>query len=158
MRFQIQSLSEMLKGHLVNDDNLHRIAISNLDDQEKNLIRWWCDHYRQPPKPLNDYTVEELYIERLEHYYSRKPDRIREFLDRDAKEDDWDGRFDDETEEAIRRQQVKNKVDLSKYQQDSSDISDEEAQRIVDNLGRHLPGSKTTVASLEDDDFDDEFE
>jgi hypothetical protein len=149
----------MLKGQLVNNDNLHRIAISNLEDQEKSLVRWWCDHYRQPPKPLDDYTVEELYIERLEHYYSKKPERIKEFLDREAKE--WDGGFDDETEKEIARFSKGKTVDLTKYQKDSSDLSDEAAQRIIDNLGMHLPGSKVTTAqpSYDDnDDFDDEFE
>lgn len=162
MQTRLKNLSEMLKGRLVNNDNLHRIAISNLDNDEKKLIRWWCDHYKQPPKPLNDYTFEELYIEHLEHYYSRNPDKIADFFARHNQDDEeWDGKFDDETEQRINAYWSKRSSGaIKKYQKDDRQYSDEEIKEIVDSLGKNLPGSKVVKSNpiMGDDEFDDLFD
>ena len=76
---------------LVNADNLHRVAISNLDDQERALTRWWCNKYRTPPKPLEDYTLEEIFVEHLEDFYERDPRAAKDFLRSVRKEEEWDG-------------------------------------------------------------------
>jgi len=152
---RIKTLSEMLKGRLVNNDNLHLIAISNLKDHEKRLIRWWCDHYRQPQKPLDEYTVEELFIEQLECYYSKNPEKMFEFLASQEPEDEWDGHFDEETERRIQRWN-RSKFDISKYQSDES-VSDEEAERIIASLGRNLPGSRMNYLPSSGD-FEDDFD
>ena len=152
---RIKTLSEMLKGRLVNNDNLHLIAISNLKDHEKRLIRWWCDHYRQPQKPLDEYIVEELFIEQLECYYSKNPEKMFEFLASQEPEDEWDGHFDEETERRIQRWN-RSKFDISKYQSDES-VSDEEAERIIASLGRNLPGSRMNYLP-NSGDFEDDFD
>lgn len=148
----------MLKGRLVNNDNLHLIAISNLKSDEKQLIRWWCDHYRQPQKALDDYTFEELFIEQLEHYYSKNPDKVSEFFSRRKPEEEWDGQFDEKTEKEIQRRLKKRpQVDISKYQSDRV-VSDEEADRIIASVGKSLPGSKIRHSPrITEDEFEEQF-
>jgi len=154
---QIKTLSEMLKGRLVNNDNLHLIAISNLKDNEKRLIRWWCDHYRQPRKPLDEYTIEELFIEQLECYYSKNPEKISEFLalQKEEMEEEWDGRFDEETEKKIQIWS-RSKFDISRYQS-KEPVSDEDADKIIASVGRNLPGSKIDYLPS-GGDFEDHFD
>jgi len=116
-----------LKNQLLDNDNLHRIAISNTKDTEKRLIRWWCNHYKQPPKQLDEYTIEELFIEQLEEYYIRYPEKIEEFLGsvNQKQEDDWDGSLDPEMEKVIKKRLGKVKVDISKYQNENDkDLTD----------------------------------
>jgi hypothetical protein len=152
----------MLKGRLVNNDNLHRIAISNLNNDEKKLIRWWCDRYKQPPKQLDDYTFEELYVEQLEHYYSKNPDKISDFFAKNSQEEEaeWDGRFDGETERRISSFWSKRKSGtIKKYQTDNREYSDEEIEKMLGSVGKHLPGSKTTVEKpIDEEEFDDLFD
>ena len=157
-KVQLKNLSEMLKDKIKNNDNLHRIAISNLRNDEKRLIRWWCNHYRTPPKPLDDYTLEEIFIEQLENHYLKHPDEMINFLPSPIEVDDWDGEFSEETEKQLAKMwsRVKTKkVDLSRYQK--GDVSDEEAEEIISNLGKNLPNSKKNIP-VTDDEFDDFFE
>lgn len=149
-----------------NTDNLHRIAISNLEDPERMLVRWWTRKYRQPIKQFDDHTWEELFIEKLEDFYSENPAEIEKFLknERTAEEEEWDGTVPDEEARARRAERAGGPVDLSKYQKDSKDYSDAEVSQIVDNLGKNLPGSRTVkkeepkiVSTLGGDEIEDTF-
>jgi len=163
----------------VGTDNLHRIAISNLEDPERLLVRWWARKYRQPQKPFEDHTWEEIFIEQLEDYYAANPVEADRFLAESGvsaqveDDDDWDGTVPHETENARRAKQAHIKtaghVDLSKYQKDDHKYSDAEVSQIIDNLGKNLPGSRAAkkaktapketkaVQTLGGDEFDDLF-
>jgi hypothetical protein len=143
---------------LVNADNLHRVAISNLGDQERALTRWWCNKYRTPPKPLEDYTLEEVFVEHLEDFYERDPRAAQSFLRSVRKEEDWDGNHAVEVERELQARWVKinrrkgidpNKT-LAKYQTESDkEMTTEDFNKIMASVGKNLPGSKTT-RSFED--------
>lgn len=140
-------------------DNFHRIAISNLEDKERELMRWWCKKYRQPLKPLEDMTLEEIYVEHLEDFYERNPEAIAEFNGQKIDEDDWDGKLPPETEARLKKFHEKHKVDLSKYKTAGDEnLSDEECAAILDKVGRDLPGSKVAGPQLRDEEFDENFE
>lgn len=137
---------------LVNADNLHRVAISNLKDQERSLTRWWCKKYRTPPKPLEDYTLEEIFVEHLEDFYERDPRAAQSFARSVRKEEEWDGTSSLETERELQARWAKiNKrkgIDpaktLAKYQTESDkEMTSEEFDRIMATVGKNLPGSKT---------------
>lgn len=144
---------------LVNADNLHRVAISNLDDQERSLTRWWCNKYRTPPKPLEDYTLEEIYVEHLEDFYERDPRAAKSFLGSVRKKEDWDGNHAVETERELQARWAKihkrkgidtDKV-LAKYQTEADKaMTSEDFTKIMATIGKNLPGSKT-VRTFEDD-------
>ena len=135
---------------LLNADNLHRIAISNLSNNEHALRRWWHKKYRIPPKQIEDYTEEELYVEHLEDYYSANPKAIQEFLASSVKVDDWDGEIDPELErETLKRLERFNKrrdIDIKKYQTEGdTDLSDEAVAAILASVGKDLPGSRRAL-------------
>lgn len=124
-----------------NNDNLHRIAISNLRDHERRIIRWWVKKYNQPVKPLEEHTIEELVIEMLEDYYETNPQEIEKFLSHDAGVQDWDGTMPDEHESRMKKVWAKKpQVDLSAFK-DEHALTEEEEAEILANLGRNLPGS-----------------
>ena len=88
-----------------NNRNLHRIAISNLQDHEKRIVRWWCNKYKVPVKPLEDHTMEELLVEMLEDYYERHPQEIERFYDEESAQQEigWDGRMSDQYESDMKK-------------------------------------------------------
>ena len=159
----------LLRVEGFNNDNLHRIAISNLQDHERQVFRWWCKKYRTPQKPLGEHTIEELMIEMLEDYYERHPQEIERFLDNTAQEPEWDGSTSPEYEAQIRARLEKiNKkmgVDIKKFQSDV-ELSEVEVRNILDNLGKDLPGSrnmtkrkgeKNQAVLGNDDEFEESF-
>ena len=152
---QLKNLSEMLQGKMLNNDNLHRVAISNIQNTERRLIRWWCNRYKQPPKPLEEYTLEELMIEQLEEYYINNPEKIDEFKGLvDSSVDDWDGTISPELEEMIRSKA--NKVDISKYQtENDKNLSDEEVEKITRSVWglklRDIEQDNSAISSDESD-------
>jgi hypothetical protein len=150
-------------GVVKSADNFHRIAISNLSNRERGLVRWWCKKYRQPQKPLEEMFLEEIYVEHLEDYYERNPEAIAEFKgERPVDEDDdWDGKLPPETEAKLKKFHSKHKVDLSKYKTNGDEnLTDEQCRVILDRVGRSLPESsfKTEVPADSTEEFDDNFE
>lgn len=143
-------------------DNLHRIAISNINDSAYVLKRWWRKKYRQPPKPLDDYTYEELYIEYLEDFYLKNPDEIERFenaLDL-KREDGWDGKHNDEVERDVQRRLKKIKqadpAIIEKYRTYDEDMTKEEFDSMLESVGKNLPGSRTKK-KVDTDEFNDVF-
>jgi hypothetical protein len=138
---------------LVNDDNLHRIAIENLNDGLHALKRSWHKRWNQPPKALDDYTIEELLIESYEDYYLRHPQEADRFLNSvnlgSSDDDEWLERQIKESErEGIEANDV-----IKKYQTEGDEeMSDEECAKILSSVGKRLPGSGTRI------DMNDEFE
>lgn len=165
-----KSLSERIQHLQQTNDNLHRIAISNLQDHERRTIRWWCKKYRTPLKPLEEHTIEELVIEMLEDYYDEKPEEILRFQESllvESGETLWDGRMSGEYEKQVgarlKKLNAKRGIDISKYQSED-ELSNDEVQNILDNVGRDLPKSRAltkkgvvTPPSLGDGEFEDEF-
>ena len=152
-------------------DALHVVAIGNLKDEERTLKRWWCKKYQTPEKPLEDYRLEELYVEYLEDYYERNPKAAEEFLRRvrglTKIDTEWDGTSAPGVEEAAAKvfERVRKKrganFDLSKFQS-QDEISDADEKKILDQLGRKLPGSSVTregplPPALGDGEFEEEF-
>lgn len=143
------------------NDNLHRIAISNLSDGERSLRRWWEKKYKTPHKEYEDHTVEELLVQMFEDYYDQNPAEIQRFVLRSNVEE-WDGRMSKEHDERMKKR-FGNTAVLKKYQ-DFKPITEEEEQRILDSLGRNLPGSKFVrdlgggeKSVRQTDEFEDEF-
>jgi len=135
-----------------NSDNLHRIAISNITvNTETKISRWWSEKFRTPMKPFLEHTTEELVIMFLEDHYEKNPIEMQKFLAPAPEEGEWDGKMPVEYERVMeakmKKIQEKNKVDLSKYQ-DEKPVSQEEEDRILKNLG--LPQDKG--------EFEDNFE
>jgi hypothetical protein len=143
----LKSLTWLLRHHLsdFNNDNLHRIAISNLRDGERAIRRWWDRKY-QPSRSFEDSTIEEHLIEMLEDFYERNPDDVGKF---ESQEEHWDGRMPEKYEKDIQsRLKKRRQIDLARYQ-DKAPLTEEEEKKILDSLGQNLPGSK--------DEFEDEF-
>jgi len=157
---RLRKPSSQLNRRLLNADNLHRIAISNLNDHEHQLKKWWHQKYRVPPKPVDDYTVEELYVEYLEDFYERHPEEIAAFDKARSGAEEWDGsekfRGEDEALALLKRvrQRQGKTVDLSKYK--TEDVSDEEFEKIVASVGKSKR-PKLKVPLLGEDEFEDDF-
>lgn len=140
--------------------NLHRIAISNLEDEYLRIKRWWHKKYRKPRRDFEEHTIEELVIEMLEDFYERNPAEIQKFLN--GSEEEWDGSTSEEYERSIRKRAQKiwdrNKVDLSKWQT-KTEVGDEEEKKILDDLGKNLLGSsrKINQAPVVEGEFDEDF-
>lgn len=152
----------LLSNEGFNNDNLHRIAISNLQDHERQVIRWWCKKYRTPQKPFGEHTMEELIVEMLEDFYERNPQEIGKFVARSLEEPEWDGTMPPEYEAEIQKRLEKinkrQRIDIEQFRSDE-ELSDEEAQKIIDNLGRNLPRSRMMTKKDEADTIsEDEFE
>lgn len=152
----------LLSNEGFNNDNLHRIAISNLQDHERQVIRWWCKKYRTPQKPFGEHTMEELIVEMLEDFYERNPQEISKFVARSLEEPEWDGTMPPEYEAEIQKRLEKinrrQRIDIEQFKSDE-ELSDEEAQKIIDNLGRNLPRSRMMTKKDEADTMlEDEFE
>lgn len=173
---KFKQLSELLRGIHFSNHNLHRIAISNLADGDRRLIRWWCKKYRTPIKPLFDYTSEELLIEYLEDFYDNNPIEIERFMHGEASldADDWDGRMPDDYEREIKAKLAsKRQINVEQFKSDEVLTPDQE-RAIMDNLGRNLPRSKAAnkpsnnpnkttirggepIAVLGDDEVEEDF-
>jgi hypothetical protein len=109
---------------------------------------------------------EELVIEMLEDFYEAQPAEVHKFLlTEDAREHgDWDGRISSEHEERMQKVWKKKKqVDLSKYQS-KEELTSEQEEQILANLGRGVPGSKVVtkkgneVTLGKDDEFEEKFD
>jgi len=70
-------------------------------------------------------------------------------------EEEWDGRFDEETEKKIQIWS-RSKFDISRYQS-KEPVSDEDADKIIASVGRNLPGSKIDYLPS-GGDFEDHFD
>jgi len=162
------NLSKLLEGFEYSNDNLHRIAISNIADGERTLQRWWQRKYKTSIRHFNDYVREELVIEMLEDFYDNNRTEIDRFYDslekeKIAKEAEWNGSVSPEYEAEIQKRISKfKKVDLSAFQSEKDkELSKEDEDKILNNLGRNLPKSKMAkekgVALLGSDEFDEEF-
>lgn len=174
-------LSKPQERPLNSADNLHRIAISNLDDTERSLKRWWCNKYRIPPKPLDEYTFEEIFLEHLEDHYEKNPEAVREFhRDQSVQNrEEWDGEVSPEAERELQSRwekiNRKNGVTLAKYQTEGDEeMTSEDFQKIFNSLGRKpseinkakkfVPGSSKIEVSgsktkkiVSDDEFEDDY-
>jgi hypothetical protein len=156
-------LSFLLRHHLADftNDNLHRIAISNLQDGHRDLERWWANKYSIPLKAFDEHTLEELLVEKFEDYYKQNPDEISRFeaLAEQTKDEDWDGSTSTEHERGIAKWlSKKKKVDLTKYQSEEQ-LTEEEEKKILGSLGFNLPKS-SRIVNLNGDgkgEFEDDF-
>lgn len=158
---RLKKLGFLLRNDLQHftNDNLHHIAISNLDDGQKALERWWADKYKRPIRDFDDHTIEELLVEMYEDYYRKNPTEIQRFIDSTTQaQEEWDGRMSDEHESHMRARWAKKpKLDLSKWQ-DDRELTEEEERKIFDSIGRNLPGSRKTINMGEDDGgFNEDF-
>ena len=162
-RLKVLNLDEVLKDLEATNDNLHRIAISNVTDGDRVLARWWTKKYSTPIKPYSEHTNEELIIEMLEDYYDQNRGEIDRFLDslHDRTHGEWDGRTSEEYEAQIQKRLSKfKKVDISKYQSDKDkELNQEEEENIIASLGRNLPKSKTIQNNVDvgKDEFEETF-
>lgn len=119
-------------------DNLHLIAISNVDDTQRRIERWWEKKYRKPLVPYLEHTQEELYVKYLEDYYERNPEEAERFLNSLHNVPEWDGTMDEEHERQMQaRWKKKKQIDLTQFQSDK-ELTEEEEQAILDNLGKNL--------------------
>jgi len=153
-------LARFLKQKQRNNQNLHLIAISNLEDPEISLKRWWHKKHRHPQRSYGDYTYEELVIEQLEDFYEAHPQEIERMLANiGASSDDWDGTMSSQYEEQVKKRHgrffEKNKVDLSKWKSDEA-LDEDDEKSLIENLGRSLPRSEFRKTLL-DEEFEDDF-
>ena len=162
-----KSLSWILRNQDLKDsDSLHLAAIANLKDNERILERWWCKKYKKPLKDFADHVYEELFVEMLEDYYEANPAEIEKFITsrNDQVASEWHGETSDEYESQIKGRLEKiNKrlgVDISKYQ-DDEELTPEQEQEILDNLGKDLPKNNIKPNKgevvLGKEEFDEEF-
>jgi len=157
---QLRDLTERLRGKLKSNDNLHFIAIENIKDEALLLRKWWHKKYRIPPKPLDEYTYEELFIEQLEDYYLGDASRVETFLSSVGQgKDEWDGEAPPEVEQTLEKRRENSKGRIDKYKTEDEEISEEEFNKMMDNVGYNLPGSKKTVdqGSAMSDEFEETF-
>lgn len=149
---QAQRLQRLFSSQELKNTNLHLVAISNLQNHERRVIRWWCKKYRTPEKPLGDHTMEELLVEYLEDYYENNPKEIQKLLNSIiAETSEWDGSVSADYESSMQKRLSKiKKVDLSKWQSDE-ELSPEQEEDIIASLGRNLKKSSQ-------DEFEEEFQ
>lgn len=142
-----------------NTDNLHLIAISNINSPKRKMERWWEKKYKSPLRQYEDHTIEELIVEYLEDFYDNNPQEIDRFLDSLANQDqeEWNGKMSEDHERAMQARWKKTRqIDLSKFQSDEQ-LSPEEEKALLDNLGKTVP-LKIKVKNVEvDEEFDDNF-
>ena len=105
---------------------------------------------------LEEHTYEELMIEMFEDYYDKNPIEADRFMaGADGLISDWDGRMPDYYNEVVQKELGeffdKNKVDISRYQSEE-ELTSEEEQAIIDNLGKNLPKSKIISPSSPKED------
>jgi hypothetical protein len=165
---KVLNFHKLLEGVKLSNDNLHRIAISNIVHGERTLERWWQKKYKTSIKHFDDCTREELIIEMLEDFYDNNRTEIDRFYDSLEREKlasfkEWDGKTDDEYEIEIQKRLSKfKKIDLSAFQSDKDrELTEEEEASIFNSLGRNLPKStkkeEKSLLTLGSDEFDEEF-
>lgn len=135
-------------------DNLRLVAISNIRGNNEQALRiWWHRKYGIPPKPIDDYTFEELLIEYFEDFYVEHPDKADEFMQGVVAIRSVGSEVDMTVPESVKRILAKRKkdVDLSKYKTaGDEDLTDEQCQAIFDSI----KGIKQIGPNREiDDDF-----
>lgn len=132
---KLKSLQSVFNRLDYNDNNFHRIAISNLNTPSRQIERWWEDKFQKPSKAFEDYTEEELYIMMLEDYYEKNPKEADRFMGHS--DEDWDGEIDSEHERAMqdRIEDIQKPYDLSRWQ--SNDDYDE--VDLVKDLEKSFP-------------------
>lgn len=154
----------------VDDEAYHRIALDNLLDPQHVLERAWRVRYHQPPKPLADYTVEELYVEALEDHYAAHPKEAdaRRLVHAQGAPvvfgtagAEWDGRLPDEVERARqaywerrRAQHPHTQVDLTRFQSDV-EMTPEKARAYLAQVGQTAPAAATPDQAA--GEFEEEF-
>lgn len=167
-----ETLRELVEVR-VDDQQYHRIAVSNLDDPVHALERHWRERYRVPARGLSDYTLEELYVEFLEDYYAVHPkeaDALRLAMaaeepvvsvTRDA--EGWDGRLPDAVEQERqaywrRRQEQRPylKVDLEQFRS-TEEMTPEKARGYFERVGRGGAAVKSPAPTLGAGEFKEEF-
>jgi len=143
---KLRNLNWIARHTHYNEDNFHRIAISNLSDSRKKMQRWWENKYQTYSKSFEDHTEEEIYILMLEEYYDTNPSQIERFWE-SVGSDEWDGETDAEYEREI-KQRLKNikgaNVDISRFQSEKEVDVD-----IMESLRSSFPS---------EDEIDDEFD
>lgn len=155
---RMEQLSRLLDGFEPSYDNLHRIAISNLEGENFDswARSWWESKFRQPLKAYDDHTMEELAIKIFEDFYRKNPEEIKKFQMGEIK-DDWDGTVDAEHEkqikERIKKIDQRNRVDIKKYQSDKV-LTEEEEKKILLSLGQKVEDKRMLIG---DDEFEDVF-
>ena len=159
---RIKPLSFLLRNDVqnFNNDNIHLIAISNINDGERSMERWWERKYKAPLKAYEDHTFEEILVEMFEDYYEKNPAEAQKFIQNIVTkgQDEWEGQMSDE-HEAEMQKRFANPELLKKYQSEK-ELTEEEEKKLLDSLGRNLPGSKVTRDLSGGDgsgEFDDEF-
>ena len=148
MSVKVKSLAWILRNQAptFNHDNLHRIAISNLNDSRRRQERWWAKKYG-PLKQYDEHTDEEIWIEMLEDFYEAHPVEIQRFLDSEhvRKVGEWDGRVSNDHEKAMKAYwDKKKKIDISAFQSDEN-LTPEQEAKILADLGMNLPKSKRVI-------------
>lgn len=151
-RLKIKNLNYLLRNHrpYFNHDNLHRIAISNLDDSTRRQERWFAKKYQKPVKDYHDHHEEDLWVEMLEDFYDAHPVEIHRFMEAESARtnDGWDGRMSSDYEKQIKQKLEKinnrNGVDISKYQSDEK-LTQEQEDKILADLGTRLPKSRKVI-------------
>lgn len=151
-RLKIKSLTYLLRNHspYFNHDNLHRIAISNLDNGRRRQERWFSKKYQKPLKEYEDHHEEELWIEMLEDFYDAHPVEIHRFMEAESARtnDGWDGRMSSEYEKQIKQKlqriNERNGVDISKYQSGEK-LTQAQEEKILADLGMNLPKSRKVI-------------
>lgn len=106
----------------------HLIAITNIEDTQHRLSKWWHKKYGIPPKSLEDHTIEELFIEQLEDFYEANPEEIGKLKEMMlVEDDDWDGTMSDEHEKKMKKFAERvGHVDLTRFQKKSEDNKSDE--------------------------------
>lgn len=142
-------------------DNLRFIAISNLrTENERTLRAWWHRKYQIPPKPIDDYTFEELLIEYFEDFYFENPDKAEEFFKAERRVDEEVDDFEIPSHVAAMLRKRKNKIDISKYQTEGDEnLTDDQCKAILDSI-RGFTQIKPKIKSQKDNDdgeIDDDF-
>lgn len=104
--------------------------------------------------------MEELLIEYLEDFYENNPKEIEKMLMAiESEQSEWDGEVSAEYE--VEMQKIfskKKKIDLSQWQSDE-ELTPEQEDEIIANLGRNLPPKKIEIEGkvIGDEEFDDNF-
>lgn len=147
---KLQSLRNLSDKVSYNEDNFHRIAISNLSVTQKVIERWWEEKFQTPLKEYEDHTEEELYIKMLEDHYYNNPAEVDRFW-QSLSYDDWTGETDEEYEKGIRErlERVAPKIDISKYQSEK-EVSEDD---LMEELRRQTPTKPNTMGDEIDDDY-----
>jgi pyruvate-formate lyase-activating enzyme len=128
------NLLHLIRNVEYNDVNFHLIAISNLDNSVKKIKRWWHSKYCIPPKGIDEYTEEELYIEFLEDYYEKNPIEASRFLEGlEAWEGDTSPEHEQEVLERIKSIGADN-VNIAKYHSDNSDYTEDDFRKDMDRI------------------------